>query len=108
METLEKRRLKSDLILFYKIHNHQISIESENLQILPNINLSYNLRRHDQLYRLPPLPKSRIRSNFFTNRIIKIWNKLPQELISSKSLLIFKSNLNSLNLSQYTDLVFNF
>ena len=47
METLEKRRLKSDLILFYRIHNHQISIESENLQMLPNINLSYNLRRHD-------------------------------------------------------------
>ena len=45
-----------------------------------------------------PLCNTNMRYNFFANRIIKIWNKLPEQLISSKSFEIFKISLHKFNL----------
>ena len=46
-----------------------------------------------------PTSRVNVRLHFFTNRVIHMWNKLPEEVVSADSVNIFVSQLNSLPLS---------
>ena len=106
LETLETRRLKHDLILVYKFHSNLINLNFNEFFTKNTLDKIYNLRRHDNYLQLPDICKTTVRRNFFSQRIVKIWNKLPQHIIESKSLPIFKNNLDDINLADLAELVF--
>ena len=103
LETLEIRRIKYDLITFYKILNNLIHLDFNNFFKF-NTNIArYNLRRHELTIANPKLSKTSVRRNFYSVRIVNVWNSLPQQIVTSPSLEIFKHRLNKFNLhSIYT------
>ena len=105
IESLEYRRLKIDLILVYKIINNLIDINIPNFFTLSQINNIYSLRRHT-LYLEKSNSNTPLRRNFFSNRIINTWNKLPNSIVTSETLPIFKNKITNFPLSSIYKFVF--
>jgi len=38
-----------------------------------------------------------VRENFFSARVVQLWNKLPEEVVSTSSVSAFISRLNSMH-----------
>ena len=93
-ESLEVRRIKFDLSLYFKILHEFVDIDSENLFTLRDMHT-----RNNGL----TLQKARFRGNteryLFRNRCINIWNLLPQNVVSSNDPSVFNSRLNSIDLN---------
>ena len=95
--SLERRRLCADLILFYKIL-HKL-IESELFNSITFV--SGPFRGHSfMVERLPA--RVNVRLNFFTTRTIRVWNTLPESVVSSDSVDSFKRALHNENLSKFS------
>ena len=95
LESLELRRVKSDLILVYKIMNNLIDINNSKLFTLNNIHSKYSLRRNSLYLIKSKASQTRIRENFFCNRIITTWNQLPNFIVTSPNLTNFKKNIDN-------------
>ena len=91
--SLQQRRKKARLEMFYKFHHGLISISSaylpkpsdNRLSSRTNNNLNYDI----------PTCTTRYRQMTFFPRTIPEWNKLPQEVVTAESLDCFKSRLAS-------------
>jgi len=56
------------------------------------LEMSYNSRVNR--YKLvPKLCKYELRKQFFVNRVVKLWNMLPDEVVSVSSVASFKRHL---------------
>ena len=88
--TLTYRRLRGDLIQVYKIMR---GFDKLDFKLFFNLSEETRTRGH----RLK-LTKSRsnldIRKNFFSQRVINWWNKLPNLVVSSETINSFKINLD--------------
>ena len=109
IKSLEYRRLKFDIILLYKILNNLLHVNNNVKGLLKKSQFlnKYSLRRHHLCLHKPRPSRTAIRNHFFTNRIIRVWNKLPTSLVSSKTLNIFKMKLNNIDLTRYSNLYIN-
>ena len=77
------------MIETYKILNNY------NEHITPVINLNTAITRGISLKISKPRSlKDIIRKCSFTNRIVNIWNKLPDEVVTARNLLLFKKKLD--------------
>jgi ribonuclease P/MRP protein subunit RPP40 len=88
--SLEKRRLRGDLIQVFKYVNNFHSIDFTKLF---EINSNPRTRNNG----MPLIGKrclSDIGKNFFTNRIISDWNQLPSEVIKAQTINSFKYRLD--------------
>ena len=91
LATLESRRIRFDLIMYYKIINNLVDLDSS--KFFNSLSHSFNTRGHafklsKQIYSTNSL------ANNFANRAINCWNALPPSVVSSHSLMQFKFNLS--------------
>lgn len=93
LTTLQKRRLRGDLIETFKLIRG-----FENLDCRTFFNLSNSNRTRGHRYKLVK-NRSRldIRKYFFSQRIVDTWNKLPQVVVEAPSVNLFKNKLDLYN-----------
>ncbi|KAK4474248.1 hypothetical protein MN116_000209, partial [Schistosoma mekongi] len=92
LDTLWRRRLKLNLIFFYKILN-KLAFSSPNTIQLEEP-FCYNLRNSASKIKISH-SKSALYMNYFTNKFSRIWNHLPQAIRETDSLPLFVRHVSN-------------
>lgn len=92
-ETLEVRRIKTDLVTVYSSLNALCCISFSNLFTVANRTCT----RGHAFKLLKPNCSINCRLFSFSCRVINIWNSLPSDVVTATSISAFKRQLNSIN-----------
>ena len=91
LPSLEYRRLRGDLIEVYKMtHNLYDPLTTSSL-----LTLNVSTTRSNKFKLKKPRVNSKPFQSFFSNRIINIWNGLPQGVVNAGSINLFKNLVDS-------------
>jgi len=92
-ESLEIRRLKSDLSMYFKILHGIVDMPHDTFfQVREVRTRSNGLTLYKDKF------SCNVERYFFRHRCINIWNMLPQNVVCSNNLSLFNSRLNALDL----------
>ena len=89
--SLERRRLRGDLVEVYKIMRGTDQLDSQYL--FPKVGESKT--RGPRFKVRGERYKSVQRGNSFTQRVVNVWNKLPEVVVEAGTILSFKKHLDS-------------
>ena len=93
-----KRRLKFDLVMYYKIFHGIVSLDiSGFFKVSPNL---HHTRGHDYKIIKAPYVNS-VSDNLFSTRCVDCWNDLPLEFVNLDSVFSFKKKIDCFNLIPY-------
>ena len=96
-ETLELRRLKSDLTMIFCVIRGFVSIDCDRLFSIIDSETSHTRGHSFKVLKEHCNINCRLYS--FVCRNVNVWNSLPDHVVNSDSVAIFKRRLSSLNLS---------
>ena len=89
IRSLANRRIILDLVQTYKILHGVDNVEYSNY-----FTLNENCTRNNGLKLSVLSHNTNILGNFYTRRVVKYWNKLPETVVSSENINTFKSRLD--------------
>ena len=97
LDSLQCRRVKADLIMCYKILHGLVDLEASRF-----FTRSLYPTTRGNLFKLAKLPVVSDRDkHFFNNRVINIWNSLPDNIVAASCIYSFKRNLNGFDFSKF-------
>ena len=91
LPSLEFRRIRGDFIEVYKIVNNIYDQTTTNSLFSFNLN---SITRSHSFKLTKPRVNTKKYQDFFTNRVIDSWNKLPETIVSAESLNVFKNRID--------------
>ncbi len=89
--TLGQRRIKADLVLYFKLVSGETEIRANDLFRNANSQRGYNSQLATLYCRIEK------RKVFWSNRLVRKWNCLTQDAASSSSTSVFKRKLQDMN-----------
>ena len=95
--SLELRRLQIDLILCFKIVHSLVALKFEDFF---ELDANTRTRGHNLKLRAPRC-QTTCRRNFFSIRIIAVWNSLPANLVNCATLADFKRDLKKHSFAKF-------
>ena len=98
LEPLELRRLKNDLVLYYKCLNNLVALPSD-VYFCQNLQASQTRSGGNRL--IVPLCSTNHFKNDFFNRCLNCYNNLPAHVVNANSVFSFKKLLNDTDLYAY-------
>lgn len=102
LESLELRRLKTDLIMYYKIINNLTCIDAKLVfSFKPSSLRSSNRLVSNRFTLQKPAKPLQTLSNSFFYRTIDVWNGLPDSVFSVNSLSAFKNHINKSDFNRF-------
>lgn len=97
IDRLELRRLLADLILCYKIINGLVLLSADSFFTI----LRDHRTRGHSLKLLLPDSRINCRQHFFAIRVVKVWNSLPDKVVSADHLTMFINLLKRVDLNKF-------
>jgi len=86
LDSLHLRRIKADLLLCYKMINNLVDVDVATFFTLSNCRLT----RSNGVKLQKSVCCSTRDANFFSNRVINIWNSLPSHIVQAPSVATFR------------------
>ena len=96
---LSERRQRGDMIFLYKVFHGLVDLEPHNLF---DLNMDGKTRGHHLKIRQKRID-SDMRRHFYTQIVVVPWNNLPQHIILSENVTVFKRNYDKYILKQALD-----
>ena len=88
---LEHRRKRGDVIEVYKYLHGFYKVSRPDFHIARNVMRS---TRCNSLKLLKPRHRLNVRGNYFANRVVNLWNSLPDNVVTAPSVDSFKRRLD--------------